>query len=242
MNPFPALYDAHHADYNEDIPFYLELVRQYGEPILELGCGTGRVLHALRNCGYTVIGFDIDLAMLRYLRNRATAQVFCADMTAFGLASAFRLALLPCNTYSTFNSAQRSVLLRNVRRCLQYGGAFVTSFPNPALLNALSPKGESELEEVVFHPQTGNPIQVSTAWQRRGEWFEIQWAYDQLFPSGKVERYTYRQAYALEEVSLFLKEIEEGGFCIRASFGHFDKRPLTSFSPSVIVIAEKLDR
>ncbi|MCX8062195.1 MAG: class I SAM-dependent methyltransferase [Anaerolineales bacterium] len=241
MNPFPPLYHAHHANYSEDLPFYLELARRYGGPILELGCGTGRVLHALQNSGYTMIGFDVDLNMLRYLRGRATAKVFCADMISFGLSPVFRLALLPCNTYSTFAPPQRLALLRSVWRSLQNGGAFVTSFPNPALLQTLPAKVETELEEVFLHPSTQNPVQVFTTWQRREAWFEVQWSYDQLFPNGEVERFVYRQVYALADLDLFVREIESCGFIIRATYGSFDKKPLISHSPSVIMVTEKID-
>ncbi len=239
MNPFPPLYDAHHTNYSEDLPFYLELARQYGDPILELGCGTGRVLHTLRNRGYTAMGFDWDFEMLCYLRRQADAPVFCADMSAFGLAPRFRLALLPCNTYSTLDSAQRLALLQNVRRCLQDGGVFVTGFPNPKLLRTLPSKVETELEEMFLHPETDNPVQVFTTWQRGADWFEVQWTYDQLFPNGDVERFVYRQVYALAEPDLLLGEIEESGFILRATYGGFDKKPLGRYSPSVIVVAEK---
>lgn len=239
MNRFPPLYHAHHANYHEDIPFYLELARQYGDPVLEIGCGTGRVLHTLQSNGFSVVGFDLDVNMLRYLRRRAAAGVFCADMTAFGLAAVFRLALLPCNTYSTLDSAGRLALLQNVRQCLQKGGAFVTGFPNPALLQTLPPKVEAELEDIFLHPQTENPVQVFTTWQRREEWLEVQWAYDQLYPNGEVERFVYRQVYALAEVSLFLSEIEMSGFTLRATYGNFEKKPLGHYSPSVILVAEK---
>ena len=39
------LYHTHHGLHDEDIPFWLALATRYGDPILELGCGTGRVPH-----------------------------------------------------------------------------------------------------------------------------------------------------------------------------------------------------
>lgn len=239
MNRFPPCYHAHHANYTEDLPFYLELARRYGEPIVELGCGTGRVLHALQKAGYDVVGFDYEIAMLRFLRRRGVAKVFCADMTRFALAPLFRLALLPCNTYSTFTSPQRLALLGNVAQCLHKGGAFVVSFPNPALLQSLPAKVESELEEIFLHPETSHPVQVFTTWQRDQDGLAVTWAYDHLFPDGNVERVEYRQKYSLEAVSRFLAEIEQSGFSIRATYGSFDQKPFDQRSPNVIVLAEK---
>ncbi len=239
MNRFPPLFHAHHANYTEDLSLFLELARHYGDPILELGCGTGRVLLALQNSGFCTVGFDVDLSMLRYLLQRSAANVFCADMLCFGLASGFGLALLPCNTYSTFNSPERLTLLRNVWQCLKVGGAFVTSFPNPMVLQTLPAKVEAEIEEIFFHPQTQNPVQVLTSWQRLEGWLEVQWAYDQLYPDGEVQRFVYRQKYALGELSLFFDEIESSGFIVQATYGTFDKKPLERDSPNVIVLAEK---
>jgi SAM-dependent methyltransferase len=239
VNRFPPLFHAHHASYSEDIPFFLELARRYGEPVLEMGCGTGRVYHALQNSGLRVFGFDLDLSMLRYLQQRGAANVFCADMRHLGLASGFRLALLPCNTYSTFDAPQRRAILSNVWQSLQIGGAFGVSFPNPALLQTLPPKVEAELEEIFLHPQSDNPVQVLTTWQRQSGWLEVEWRYDQLFPNGEVQRFVYRQKYALEDVSLLLGEFEHAGFRIQATFGSFDQKPLERFSPNVIIVAEK---
>ena len=57
---FPQLYHAHHNRSLEDLPFWLELAAQAGDPILELGCGTGRVLIPLAQAGYHTIGLDND--------------------------------------------------------------------------------------------------------------------------------------------------------------------------------------
>lgn len=239
MNRFPPLYHAHHASYSDDLTFYLELARHYGQPIVELGCGTGRVLHVLQNAGHDIVGLDSQIEMLRFLRRRGAARVFCADMTSLALAPVFRLVLLPCNTYSTLASPQRLALLSRVWWCLQIGGAFAVSFPNPALLQSLPPKVEAELEEIVLHPETTNPVQIFTSWQRNQDWLSVTWAYDHLFPDGKVERVQYRQTYSLEAVSRFFIEIEQSGFLIRATYGGFDKQPLQRFSPNVIILAEK---
>lgn len=240
MNRFPPLYHAHHASYTDDLAFYLELARQYGHPIVELGCGTGRVLHVLQNAGYYIVGLDSEIEMLRFLRRRGPARVFCADMTSLALAPVFRLALLPCNTYSTFASQQRLALLSRVWRCLQSGGAFALSFPNPALLQSLPAQVEAELEEIVLHPETIYPVQIFTSWQRDQDWLSVTWAYDHLFPDGNVERVEYRQMYSLEAVSQFFIEIEQSGFHLQATYGNFDKKPLQRFSPNVIVVAEKI--
>src|SRR5512139_2330905 len=118
---FPQLYHAHHNRYLEDIPFWLELAAQHGDPVLELGCGTGRVLLPLVRAGHRVVGLDNDLSMLHFLRShldttlQPAPEVFVADLAAFRLAVRFPLIILPCNTFSTLSAEIRRVALQCVR-------------------------------------------------------------------------------------------------------------------------------
>ena len=66
----PELYDLEHAEFTEDVDLYLRLAEVVGDPILELGCGTGRVLAPLAAAGHRVTGIDRSRAMLD--RARAT--------------------------------------------------------------------------------------------------------------------------------------------------------------------------
>ena len=72
---FPKLYQAQHSEYQEDIPFWLVLASEQGSPILELGCGTGRVLHPLAEAGYTCYGLDHDPGMLAMVKQHSSAIV-----------------------------------------------------------------------------------------------------------------------------------------------------------------------
>ena len=62
---FPELIHAHHNRHLEDLPFWLDLAGETGDPLLELGCGTGRLLVPLGQAGHRVIGVDHDPAMLK---------------------------------------------------------------------------------------------------------------------------------------------------------------------------------
>ncbi len=60
----PELYDLEHAGFTEDIDLYLGLAEVVGDPILELGCGTGRVLAPLAAAGHRITGIDRSGPML----------------------------------------------------------------------------------------------------------------------------------------------------------------------------------
>ena len=137
---FPQLYHTHHNRNLEDLPFWLELAAQAGDPILELGCGTGRVLIPLAQAGYRTVGLDNDPAMLKFLQTQLgpgiphSPELIEADISEFELARQFPLIILPCNTFSTLSNEQRLDCLGCVRRHLRYGGIFAVSLPNPELL------------------------------------------------------------------------------------------------------------
>ena len=54
------IYDASFPEEIGDVPFYEDLARRTGGPVLELGCGTGRVVWPLAEAGLHVVGLDIS--------------------------------------------------------------------------------------------------------------------------------------------------------------------------------------
>jgi SAM-dependent methyltransferase len=87
-----------------DLPFYLDLARQSGGPVLELGCGTGRVLLPIARAGVQSHGLDNSLPMLNVLRRRlesetddvrARVSVFEGDVRDFRSQQKYSLVTLP---------------------------------------------------------------------------------------------------------------------------------------------------
>jgi len=73
---FAAFYDGDYeaAAYHHDVPFYVELARESGGPVLELGCGTGRVVLPIARAGVEVTGVDLSPGMLERLRDTLAAE------------------------------------------------------------------------------------------------------------------------------------------------------------------------
>ncbi len=65
----PALFHLHHLKETEDIPFWFQLAEERGDPSLELGCGTGRLMIPLKQAGHQIVGLDIDFHAINYLKN-----------------------------------------------------------------------------------------------------------------------------------------------------------------------------
>jgi SAM-dependent methyltransferase len=239
----PHLYLAHHNRYLEDLPFWLELAAQTGDPVLELGCGTGRVLLPLAQAGHHAIGLDHNLLMLKFLKANIGPQIqnapklIAADISCFNLAAQFPLIILPCNTFSTLAENHRKACLRCIRRHLGPRGIFAVSLPNPQLLLQTPARSGAELEDEFIHPQTGNPVQVNSSWRRTERTFTVTWIYDHLFPNGIVERQTVEIAHQINPVDTYLDELGQGGLTLIGTYGDFDRSAFTSDSPVLILMA-----
>ncbi|MEA3366260.1 MAG: class I SAM-dependent methyltransferase, partial [Candidatus Hydrogenedentes bacterium] len=64
-------YDVENDDYAADIAFYVERAKRSGGPVLEIGCGTGRVTLQIAREGIEVVGLDVAPSMLARLREKA---------------------------------------------------------------------------------------------------------------------------------------------------------------------------
>ena len=239
MEQFPILYDEQHRTYLEDIPFWISLAEQYGNPVLELGCGTGRVLFPLQQAGHETLGLDRDQGMLRLLCQKHPGMVICADMTDIPIKGFFRLVILPCNTYLTLHKEERKKLLECVARIIHPDGIFAVSLPNPWLLRALPESMETDVEEIIEHPSDGNPVQISNSWQRSSTQLDIFWHYDHLFPDGTIQRLSIEQSYSLQPPQEYEEEFKQAGFEVKAKYGNFDQSPFQRTSPNLIFLIGK---
>lgn len=67
---FAEFWDLFVSDFEQDLAVYLDLVAKYPSPVLEVGCGTGRVVERLARAGHEVHGIDTARPMLEIARRR----------------------------------------------------------------------------------------------------------------------------------------------------------------------------
>jgi SAM-dependent methyltransferase len=130
------------ADAMQDVPFYLELARkaaEQGEPVLELGCGTGRVTVPIAQAGVEIVGLDNAPAMLDVARRKAEAagidiRWITDDMANFRLEQRFGLVIIPYRSFlHLLTEADQLACLSRVYEHLRPGGRFALNFFVPPI-------------------------------------------------------------------------------------------------------------
>lgn len=118
-------HDVECAGYAADLALWEQLAERCGGPVLELGCGTGRVALHLARRGHRLIGLDRDAVLVETLAARAGSlpvEVVCAEATEFALPGPAALALAPMQFLQLLpGAAERLACLRCVGAALVPG-------------------------------------------------------------------------------------------------------------------------
>jgi SAM-dependent methyltransferase len=120
------LYALLHCGNPGDIEFYLAGCAGVAE-VLELGCGSGRVLAALATAGHNVVGVDLHEGLLeraaRRIADLPSATLLRGDITELDLGRRFDRVIIPYNTlYCLLDDAAVAAALSGARRHLSPGG------------------------------------------------------------------------------------------------------------------------
>lgn len=240
-------YDLENAELTEDLELWLDLAELQGSPILELGCGTGRVLLNLARRGHQVTGIDNSPEMLARLRAKLEAasgrhlaqppRIVQAGLEDFDLPERFQLALMPFNTFMHLltQEAQLDVLAR-IRRHLAPGGLLALDLANPGEAYAAQEQGLT-LERSFADGERSVQQFSSIALDRAAQLARITWIYDSTAPDGSIQRsivpLTLRYTFGAEMRLL----LERSGLALQHLYGDYDRSPFTDGAPRMLVLA-----
>jgi SAM-dependent methyltransferase len=119
-------HDLECGPYTEDLALWLDLAARYGDPILDIGAGTGRTAIALARAGHAVTAVDHDPELLAELGRRSTGlelETWLADARELALGGRFALCIVPMQTIQLLGGrAGRACFLRALRDHLREGG------------------------------------------------------------------------------------------------------------------------
>ncbi|MDP9367668.1 MAG: class I SAM-dependent methyltransferase [Chloroflexota bacterium] len=251
-DPYAAIvdfYDLEHAGYEEDLDLYLNLALVTGDPVLELGCGSGRLLVPLADAGHRVTGLDVSAPMLDRAR-RSAAEAGVADLITLHESSMteadqaaggpFGIAIVALNglMHLTTVEEQRAALT-SIRRALDPRGQLVLDLLNPTP-DALRALDQSVVHEGTWTLDDGTRVdklaarRILPALQR----IETDLWYDRIGADGTLRRVAtaYPMRYVHRgELELML---ELAGFAEWQIYGSYELDPFEDTSERLIVTAE----
>jgi SAM-dependent methyltransferase len=245
------LYDAFVFD--GDLALYLELARAQGSRVLEVACGSGRVLVPLVRSGFDVVGIDSSPHMLALTREKleampagaGTARLDLADMRSFQLdRTDFDLAIVAVKSFAYLTESDDQLrCLRAIAAHLRPGGLLSIDFMSPHLDWLGAQPGAMHDDLLRRVPERGYTLSrvesvVSTDLARQVR--VIRSTYEVVDDDGSIREkrfveWPYRWTYRFEAEHL----LERAGFAIEAVYGGYAREPFNAGSASMVFLARK---
>ena len=268
-SPYAVLarvYDLQHYLLTADLPMYEQLARDLApnQPVLEIGCGTGRVLIPLAQAGLEIVGIDNSPEMLEIAQQRLAAQpgsptaatssqnahLVLADALTYVSERHFGLAFIALNTFlHNLSQAAQLQTLRAARANLADGGTLVVDLPPNDELANQPDDGEFEFEASIIEPgvEPGSGTQIEKFVASRVFWAtqEQELHYRMLERDSdksnspiKTTEVTFRLRHVFKyEMELLLQQT---GFAAPRWYGDYDLSDYTEDSPRMIAVAKAL--
>ena len=251
FDQWAEIYDSVYSYVVEDIPFYVEEALNADGPVLELGCGTGRVAIPIAEAGVDIVALDSSAAMLEATRRKmgrlkdgsGSLTLVQADMRDFSLdrAEGFGLVIIPFRGFLSLLSVPDEVsALHNIRRHLATGGklAFNIFVPDH---NMLVQEGDVPYHlRDVTDPLTGARLVLwhQSRYDNYNQIINARAIVEELDSTGAVSRRLYRD-FQLRYIHRWEMHhlLELCGFQIVELFGDFDRSPFDEASTEMVWVA-----
>jgi SAM-dependent methyltransferase len=247
----PELYDLEHAGFFEDIDLYLRLAEVVGDPILELGCGTGRVLAPLVATGHRVTGIDRSRPMLDRARlalredsddplQRVTLREGSMTEAERAPGGPFGLVIFSLNGLMHVSTmAGQRAALASARRALDPRGMLVIDALNPTPEMLVTLDGRVQ-HEGSWRKSDGTVIDRFSARTHDAaeQRIDTELWYDLVDPAGHLRRVRsgFPMRYLVASELALLLEVT--GFAEWKLYGSYDLDPYDDGSDRLIVTAE----
>lgn len=254
-NDFSLIAEAYDTVYvsRQDIDFFVEMAERCGGPVLEVGCGTGRVLIPTARAGHRIVGMDLSDQMLDVCRRKIRAEagevqdrteLVRGDMREFDLGQRFALVTIPFRPFQHLITPEDQVsCLTCIHRHLEPGGRLVLDLFNPSMPMLTD---ESKTREWANEPDMTLPdgalLQRRIRIAGRDYFRQIQHCeiiYYTTTPDGRTDR----QVHAFPMRYLFRWEAEHllvrCGFEIEALYAGYDKSSYGTKDPGELIFVAR---
>lgn len=240
------LYEAEHRGWTEDLDLYLALAARAGDPVLELGCGSGRVAIALAEAGHEVHGVDTSEAMLAIARaNMAGRQLSVAvasgDMRRYDSGRRFGLAFCALDTLLHLQSIGDVLdTMASAHRVLRPGGLLAFDIVNPTA-DLLAMGDRVVRRQSTFAGPGDAEVTHFVSWDIDPDTRTIETAhfYDCLSDGGAVRRRTAAFQLRYLERDQVEAALQVTGFDGVELYGSVQLDPFESDSDRMVFVATK---
>ena len=225
----------------DQLNFYRRQVARYGEPVLELACGSGRLTIPLANEGVNITGMDLsadmlDLAKLKASKAGVNIHFIEGDMRSFELGEKFKFIFIPAQSLSHLHTrAEIEECFACVRSHLADEGRFLIELFNSSVrmlareTDRRYPVGQYE------DPQAGSHVLVTekVRYDAASQINHIRWFF-------RDEKSNEETALSFEMKQYFPQEIDAllwyNGFLIEHKYGSYDEGEFSSDASKQLII------
>jgi SAM-dependent methyltransferase len=242
-------YDQLHSTLTADLPFVLSLAREGGGPVLDLGCGTGRLLFPLAEAGFEVTGIDNSPQMLEIARTRLASKpelirqlvTLCEkdirSLSGSRTTTRYKLALLSYNTLLHIREAEIGPMLKGIGGLLDGGSSLFVDLENPFLLAGVDYPNELVFETSFMDEVINRPVELSsfTSLDTKAQTLVVTWQFHlQGEESGDLKMQMIYHYYYPHQILLLL---QQAGFSLGKMLGSYEGDPFQEDSERLLLLA-----
>jgi SAM-dependent methyltransferase len=244
---FARLYDWEHDRYLLDVPVHIGFARRFGGPVLELACGSGRLLGPLAQAGFACTGVDSSSAMLERARLRLARLPGAPPTTlveqrleALALDGRFRTIILGLDSFGLLIDRAKQVrALQAARALATHDGRLILDVANGNMRGSSEPPEELLHDLTLPDPDTGRPITKFILRRPKPDeqLDELLFFYDEQDERGFLRRSMVElrlRWFTRFELELLL---QTAGWEVDELYGNYDLEPYGPTSDRLLVVA-----
>lgn len=237
-----------------DVSFFVESATRSEGAVLELGCGTGRVLIPTARSGKKVVGLDGSRSMLQVCQQKlqrepvdvqANVELVHGDLRTFELSRQFGCILIPFRPFQHLNEVEEQLAcLGAIHRHLVDDGRLVFDVFNPSLTSLTRDNiGVEESHSEDFSLPDGSRVVLTEKTVARDlikQILSIEFAFHVTGTDGHTRRLVqpfqmrYFFRYELEHL------LHRAGFVIESLFGDYERHPFDhDHDRDFVIVAKK---
>jgi ubiquinone/menaquinone biosynthesis C-methylase UbiE len=231
-----ALYDLFNPpEARGDFAFYMRMIMS-ADAVLDVGCGTGAMLHMARDAGHRgrLVGLDPARGMLEQARRRLDIEWIEGDLTSVAFDHEFDLVVMTGHAFQVLvDDRDIRDALTAIRAVLADEGRFAFETRNP-LARAWEnwARGHSRM----ITNRAGQRVLMSTSVDAPFDGRVVSFSHTFSSPQWEAAQVSHSTLRFLSREEL-AQSLDKAGFAIDAQFGDWDSGPVTDTAPEIITLA-----